>query len=239
VLDKQGKGKMLLSSSSRTRLPNLFLQVRHFTARRPKYEQAELREEKHNLRAWALGKRTWPAITASQDDVIFSIQQKVFGYDRGGEGIVPEGMVLRPGKKPVPVKTGRKLARKLEVTPSFSSWYPIDSLGKLRYQEIRAMKSNPKQQIEGYLGIHKVKGLGEEEFGPFPELTPEWERARMRSRAYRVLQSVQINASVTALEKLDSERRREQRIMALRKRGKAAPKKGQGKRATGGKPGKK
>jgi len=215
----------------------MFVQVRHMVARRPKYENAALRVQSANVRLTALGARTWPALTASPDSVVFSIQQSVFGYDRGGEGVVPEGMVVRPGKKPVPVRTGRKQARKANAVPNLTAWYPTDLLGKYRFQEMRAMKKNPVAEVESYLGSHKVKAYGEEAFGPHLELTPEWERARMRMRAQRVLQSVQANPQLTALDKLDADRRREKTIAGLRKRGKGAPKKGQGKRATGGKPG--
>lgn len=209
------------------------------TVRRPKYEHAEARERNIGSRLTALGQRQWPAITASPDDFIFSIQQKVFGYDRGGEGFVRPGAVVRPGKKPVPVRTGRKLARKLEAPPRLSEWYPLDFLGKLRFQEMRAMRKNPVAEIESYLGPHKIKAAGEEDFGPFLELSPEFERARRRTRAQLILDSVTVDAEASALTTTEAERRRVDTIQALRKRGKAAPKKGQGKRATGGKPGKK
>jgi hypothetical protein len=221
------------------RLPHSFFQVRFMTARRPKYEHAEAREHNAGSRLVALGKREWPALTASPDNLVFSIQQAVFGYDRGGEGFIAPGKKLLPGKKPVPVRTGRKLARKLEAVPRFTEWYPQDLLGKLRFREMRMMKKHPQAQIASYLGPHQVKGYGEEDFGPYQQFTPEAERARRRARAQFVLNAVSVDADASALTSTEQERRRIENIQALRKRGKAAPKKGQGKRASGGKAGKK
>jgi hypothetical protein len=50
------------------------------------YPKAKLRKQAQKIRASALGKTMWPAITLSRDDTIYDIQKQVFGYDRGGEG---------------------------------------------------------------------------------------------------------------------------------------------------------
>lgn len=216
------------------RLPYMFQQVRHMTARRPKYEHAENRASNTAARLTALGQREWPAITLSRDDVVFSIQQTVFGYDRGGEGFARPGFKVAPGKTPVPARTGRKYLKKAAFVPKFSEWYPPDYLGTVRFKEMRMMKKSPEHEIATYLGTHKMKEHGEEDFGPFQIYEPNHERAIRRTRAHRVLESVKEDPELTALTSTEEERRRLDTIEALRKRGKAAPKKGQGKRATGG-----
>lgn len=177
------------------------------------------------------------AITQSLLPEIFAIQQQVFGYDRGGEGFVPEGVVVREGKTLVPVRTGRKLMKKSLFPKNSLSWYIPDMMGRERYREMRLMRKSPNYWINERLDGNALQGqVGKEMFGPFPPNTTGAWLSRSRKRISDVMA---FKPNETALTSTAQERFQRTRIIGLRKRGKGAPKKGQGKRASGGKAGKK
>lgn len=210
---------MLLRSSS--------LQVRTMvtpTAPRPK---AQLRRLGQKIRRAALGESIWPAITLSRDDTIFSIQQAVFGYDRGGEGYIDFTKPIRPGKQQVPVRTGRKWMALAKVKSRLAEWYPPDIVGTVRTRHERMFRNNPRATMNEQLGPHQVQAVMAEKFGPFLPYSTGFERALLRAKAEKIV-NYPIYLQRTGLTQ--AQRRKALYNIERSADGKGKPKKGESKR---------
>jgi len=151
--------------------------------------------------------------TTSTNAAVFKIQQQVFGYVKGN------------GQR-----NGRRFLKKALMNHRVSNYYSTDLIGKMRFRDLNRAK-DPKAYVERTLAGFSPSGeLGKERFGPFQQGTREFRRAHLRMKASRLTSPRLMERS--ALPKLKDDHRRALRIFRSRMRGKNAPKKGAGKRAS-------
>lgn len=167
---------------------------------------------------------------------MFGLQAELFGYERGGDG----------------VKSGRRILRKRAYAPHFASWYPPDFFGRLRSRERRSVRDleslakrvlPPGEALPPKFPDHQIRALKQNGLSlmslkpPLSLTMRASDRAAAEARfGLRVLRSVSREAlEDTTIRKTQSETRRAEQLVRLKKRGRGAPQKGHGKRASGAK----
>ena len=153
--------------------------------------------------------------TLAQDDAARSIQRKLFGY----------AVDSTAGKR-----TGRRALKHALFHRRVSDYYPaLEST--MRVRDMSLAKKGAAAYARRILQGFPLQGAPDKEpLGPALPHTREGQRAELRARA-AVFMDEAVLAS-TAIETTASEIRRLTLLKKLRMRGKAAPKKGGGKRAT-------
>jgi len=153
--------------------------------------------------------------TLAQDTVARSIQRQLFGY----------AVDSAAGKR-----NGRRALKRALFHRRVSDYYPaLEST--MRVRDMNLAKKGAAAYAKRILQGFPLQGApGKEPLGPALPHTREGQRAELRARA-AVFMDEAVLAS-TAIETTASEIRRLTLLKKLRMRGKAAPKKGGGKRAT-------